>query len=202
MPFSEKIVGFFCILFLFSAATYGAKATAFEQFSARFTRTTYGSSIIGAIRAKKDKLRIEYTQDGKQVILIVRFDKGVIWNIMNESQHYYEMKSADSKDIPRITYYESKKREVKKTGSADISGYPCDILVYHYKEQSLGEMTQWIARSLKYPIKIEFKKGSVLEYSEELSEIKTGKQDDRFFEVPKGYTQFILPPQFDSLMNK
>lgn len=175
--------------------------TAFESFQAKFIRTRQGIADSGILFVKKNKIRIESVIDGRKSVLIVRFDKKTVWSLLDESEQYYEMSTKDNKDIPRIVFRESSIRQIREEGTATVQGFACVIVTISYKEAALGTLVHHRSKELKYPLVIEARRGSGVEYREELSSIRVGKQDDALFELPKGYTKFELPGHLDSMMN-
>jgi len=177
-----------------TAAAWSQQRTVFGQFSADSIGTMENEAHNGKIFVNQDRIRIESeSKEEEQGVMIIRLDKGVLWTLMPGEKTYMEMKSFDQAGIPKSEEELASIAEVKKMGSETVSGYPCEVTQYLYKERSQGVLTQWFSRKLNYTVKTELKKGSKLEMSQLLTNIKEGRQPDSLFEIPPGYKKFQLP---------
>lgn len=158
------------------------------EFSADVLENRRGTAITGKIFVKGDKVRRETTVAGRTRILILRQDKGVVWNLMPDQQKYIE--SANQRgvdwDSPEMTKQLEKVADRKDAGTETVNGYECDKVQYVYKNTGMGTRTHWIAKKLKYTIKMEHRAGTG-DMSSEFQNIKEGGVADSLFEIPPGY---------------
>ena len=118
---------------------------------------------------------------------ILRLDRKVSWILMPDNK-YMEVSLPFDPNQPQNQDF-----EMATIGQEKINGYDCDIIQYTYKKKSLGVLKQWVAKELKYAIKIESldSKGKVTSTTE-YKNISRGILDDSLFELPKGYSKFSL----------
>jgi outer membrane lipoprotein-sorting protein len=179
------VVGYFIIPSLSSAA----------EFSADMIHKTGEQTVKGKVYVKENKIRQEAVQDGEKGVVIIRMDKGLVWNLMPEEKMYMEMPSMG--DVANDPEYEKKLEEMaekKYLGKEKVAGYACKKYKYIYRDKSMGTLTQWFSEKLNYPIKTELsgQQGGV-EMLIEYTNIKEQKLPDSLFEIPSGYTKMSIP---------
>ncbi|HBK69493.1 MAG TPA: hypothetical protein DEB05_06350 [Firmicutes bacterium] len=175
-------------LFMVGVSTLTALAQELTEFKADFTTVeAKGKIISGTIYIKGDKIRQEVEEDGGTLVTILRLDRKVSWILMPDNK-YMEVSLPFDPNQPQNQDF-----EMATIGQEKINGYDCDIIQYTYKKKSLGVLKQWVAKELKYAIKIESldSKGKVTSTTE-YKNISRGILDDSLFELPKGYSKFSL----------
>ena len=166
------------------------------EFSATITRTVAGETTTGKTFISKNKMRDENMSGGKAGmagsagISIIRMDKGITWILM-ENKQYMEMETMDNQDLALMEKDSEKKFEIKSLGREKVNGYDCEVKQYIDKERKMGVTTMWYSPKLKYMVKNEHtgKEGKV-DFKQEMTAIKEGKQPTSLFEVPPGYVKF------------
>jgi outer membrane lipoprotein-sorting protein len=134
-------------------------------------------------------------KEGEKGVIIIRMDKGVMWNLMPEDKIYMEMPSVG--DVVNDPEYEKKLEEMaekKYLGKEKVSGYVCKKYKYIYHDKSVGTLTQWFSEKLNYPIKTEMRgqqgdTDMLIEYKN----IRERKLPNSLFEIPPGYTKISIP---------
>jgi hypothetical protein len=159
------------------------------EFSATVVRSVADRSFNGKMFFSKDKIRDESDNAGIKTVSIIRIDKGLCWVLMANNQ-YMEIASIDQKNLLPIEKQTGVKYEVKSLGRQTVNGFACDVKEYRYKEGDNGVTTQWYSPKLNYMIKTEHKKDGTVTFTQELTDIKSGKVDASLFEVPAGYVKF------------
>lgn len=86
-----------------------------------------------------------------------------------------------------------KKNKLKKTGTESIQGFKCDLYEGEIRGNEGSEPTPvkiWLSKKLDYPVKYEmFLPPPTGKVTSLLKNVKTGKQPDSLFAVPKGYVK-------------
>jgi len=170
------------------------------QFTADMIQIVKGKPDSQKISVNKDRMRVEKkNKKGATTVIIMRFDKGVTWTLMEKNQ-YMEMAGVSAKDVPTIKEKSEDVAEIKKLGEETVNGYPCEKTLCVFKDKSLGEVTQWISKKLMFAVKSETRRGGKVESSSELKNIKEGAPADSVFEIPPGYTKFEMPAGIGDMM--
>ncbi len=137
---------------------------------------------------RENASRMEMSQQGQQIITIVRFDRGVAWTLMPDQQMYMEtsLDPSAQRNVAAAMRDSGAQSETEMLGIEQVGGYQCQK--YRYRTTSQGQTytgTVWTALSLNgFPIKIvDDKSGAVIEYEN----IRLGPPDASLFEVPPGY---------------
>jgi negative regulator of sigma E activity len=176
-----------------SLVVWGGSATGAE-FSADIVEKMHGQQISGKVYVKGDKIRREAVRGGKEGVIIMRLDRKVVWNLMPDQKKYVEIPNMNPAqfDSPETRKELERIADRKELGTEKVSGYDCQKIQYVYHDKSLGTLTQWVAKKLKYPIKMEHK-GQAGEMSMEYRNIKEGSVSDSLFDLPKGYEKMEMP---------
>ncbi|MDY6842993.1 MAG: DUF4412 domain-containing protein [Thermodesulfobacteriota bacterium] len=177
---------FMCIV-VFTIGVFALSLYSFAQeISADFLMKEKGvqESIKGKIFIKRNNMRKELFMGQEKQVMIVRHDKGVIWNLMPKEKMYMEMPlQMDDKKFER--WSSEKESSAQYLGTETISGVLCKK--YQYAES--GEKTAvWVSDTFPFPIRVEHQSG-FLEYRN----IKKANIADSLFEIPPGYMKMSLP---------
>ena len=61
------------------------------EFSADMIHETDEGTVTGKVYIKGKKIRQEVVKEGEKAVMIMRLDKGIMWNLMPEERIYMEM---------------------------------------------------------------------------------------------------------------
>jgi hypothetical protein len=168
-------------------------AFAFD-FSSDMVSTSNGQKHTSKIYTQGKKFRMESPdQPGYN---IMRMDKNLMWMVMPDQKAYMEMKIDPSKQ-PRTEEKVEGEVSRKLVGNETIESRMTDKYEITYKDRErTTKMYQWIARDIKFPVKVAAIDGSwIVEYKN----IKIGSQPDPLFEVPAGYGKMNMPSMKDTM---
>ena len=165
------------------------------EFSADMIHKMGGETVKGKVYVKGNKIRQEVVKEGEEAVIIMRLDKGIIWNLMPEEKIYMEMPNLG--DVVNDPEYEKKLEEMadkKYLGKEKVNGYVCKKYKYIYRDKSMGTLTQWFYEKLNYPIKTEMGgQPGGMDMLIEYKNIKEKRLLDSLFEIPPGYTKMSIP---------
>lgn len=176
-------------LFLALALTFLAGSAQAAEFSAQVVTRTQMGEAKGKIYVKGTRIRNEMQWGGNRVGIFSP-EEQVIWFLMPEAQAYMEMPLGGEGSQGLITLPKDPGR-LKHLGTETVNGYLTDK--YESDMEIAGRtyrQTVWVARELKFPIKMKSADGSMyVEYRD----IKEGPQPDGLFQVPEGYRKIGMP---------
>lgn len=147
-------------------------------------------------------LRMEGTEQGKQSIVIMRSDCGLMWSVVPDQQMYLEINFAaltkgfgglaGGQNIANATRMPDAKIDRQSLGSEQVGQYMCDkyrITVTTDKGSYVG--TMWAARQLNgFPVKwLDNQTGTTMEFRD----VDLGPQNPSLFVPPAGYRKMTMP---------
>lgn len=160
-----------------------------QEFSADIVMKSEGKTMMGKMFSQSDKVRHEFSEEGRKAISIMRVDKKVIWMVMPEEKMYMEMPFGPQEQVMASKVEGEVER--KLVGTDTIDGHPSEKYLITYKSQGqTHKVYQWIAKDLKFPIKTEAVDGK---WSMEFKNVRLGSQAANLFEIPQGYQKFDMP---------
>ena len=144
--------------------------------------------------------RREMSQGGMNMIMIVRHDKKVIWNLMPEDKMYMEMAMKESSDKTDMSAY---KIEQTPLGQETLDGQSMNkskIVMTHSSGSKMGGF-MWTTKDgiLAKIDAIAVDKGSKDRFKMVQTNIKVGKQPPELFEIPKGFQAMNMGGMGDML---
>ena len=165
------------------------------EFSADMIHKMGGETVKGKVYVKGNKIRQEVVKEGEEAVIIMRLDKGIIWNLMPEEKIYMEMPNlGDVANDPEYIKKIEEMAEKKYLGKEKVNGYVCKKYKYIYRDKSMGALTQWFSEKLNYPIKTEMGgQAGGMDMLIEYKNIKEKGLQDSLFEIPPGYTKMQIP---------
>jgi hypothetical protein len=189
------------------AGPTGAAATApgwnfmGRSFSSTMVVTANGRTMQMKYYVTPGAVRMEMAQNGTQMIMIMRIDCQVMWNIMPQQQMYMEMNIANltrglggagGQNVVNAMSMPDTKVDREKIGSEQVGQYMCDK--YHFTvttKNGTYSGTMWAARQLNdFPVKlVDDKTGATTEFRD----INLGAQDASLFQPPSGYRKMTMP---------
>lgn len=163
------------------------------EFSADMLQTFKGKTENGKIYVKGKMIRMDMTKKGEERIIILDMNKKISYVLMPKDKIYIETTVGGemSAATANIDVQETQ-GTWKELGTETINGYLCDKRLFIYKDKSKGELTQWMAKKLTYPIK-SYYKSKEGEMTTEYKNIKEGGVPDSLFKIPAGYTKMNMP---------
>lgn len=161
------------------------------EFSADTVMTHKEGVTTAKIYSKTDKFRTEM-KSPKEVIIITRIDKKVIWNIMPQQKMYMEMPfDMNMRNKPKVEEKFEGETDRKHVGNETVDGHPAKKYLITYKlDNTQNQVYQWWATDINFPVKSAAVDGS---WVQEFKNIKMGHQPDSLFEVPSGYQKMQIP---------
>lgn len=169
-------------------------AAAAAEFSADAITTVAGHVMRGKVYVKGNNMRQEITAGGMTTITILRPDKRVMWHLQPAQKTYMEMAGSKMKG----SYGPGWEKEIEKLavrkslGTEMMNGQLCDKAFYTYRDKTMGTMTLWVSKRLKFPVKM-VGKSSQGSMTMEHKNIKETKLPNSLFEVPAGYKKMAMP---------
>jgi len=161
------------------------------EFSAQMVLKNEGLVMPGKIYVKDDKMRQEFQDDKGHTVTIVRGDKKVAWVILPREKAYLELPLGANLpgqflQLPKDTVTQ------RLVGTEQLGGYEVDRYEITVRGKTGGVMRQtfWVAKKLGLPIKMVC---AERKFSLEYKDIRESKQEDRLFEIPKGYKKVAAP---------
>jgi len=159
-----------------------------KEFAADMVVQSRGETVSSKIYVKNSKYRIETTEDGQEIIIIV--DQGInLTKVLNvNDKSYIEMPCDDMRSLANDPFQSLKATidtpgiEKKALGSETVSGIECDKFVLLWGGSKF--YTYWMSGKYDFPMKI------ILGESEKIVELKNIKEsaiDDGLFELPDGF---------------
>jgi len=176
----------------------GTLASAAE-FKADIVQKVGGDTIYQKLFVKNDMERNEISAPTGKQLIIVRFDKRVVWVLNQTNKTYAETPISPKVRMgslwPQLAKFN---KSVKKVGTETVKGYVCDkyrlngaIKTLDGKSSSANGMS-WVSQKLNRDMKADMSTNAV-KVIVEVQSVKEGKQPDSLFEIPKGYKKASVP---------
>lgn len=150
-------------------------------------------------------IRMETEQNGKQSIVIMRTDCGLMWTIMPQQKMYMEIDFGAFKSLAKglggtpggsnvtnAVRMPDAKFTREKIGTEQLGPYFCDKYRFTViSESKTYSGVMWAARQLNgFPVKwLDERTGNTIEYRD----IDLGPQNPSLFEPPAGYRKMTMP---------
>jgi Zn-dependent protease with chaperone function/outer membrane lipoprotein-sorting protein len=163
-----------------------------QPFSADMV-TTHGKRTMRAkLYARPQAFRMEMQEQGTQVIMIMRFDRQVVWMLMPPERMVMEQPLQPVKDFTQAAMEPDAQVDREFLGVETAGPYLCRkyrVRVTHRGESYTG--LQWSADELNgFVVKMmDEKSGATVEYQN----INLGAPDASLFEIPPGYSKMTMP---------
>jgi hypothetical protein len=159
------------------------------EFSADMIVTEGGKLMTNKIFVKDSKYRMETTEDGQEIIIIVDQEANLTRVLNVNDKCYIEMPCDDMRSLMNDPFQSLKVTidtpgiEKKDLGSETVSGIECDESVLLWGGSEF--YTYCMSRKHDFPIKIVQGKSEMVA---ELKNIKESVIDEVLFELPEGYS--------------
>lgn len=139
------------------------------------------------------KERREMSQGGMNTIMIMRYDKKMMWTVMPEDKMYMESAMKASSDKSDLSGYQI---EQTPLGQETLNGQSMNkskILMTHSSGSKMGGFMWTTKEGILAKIDaIAIEKGSKDRFKMEQANIKVGKQPADLFEIPKGFEKMDM----------
>ncbi len=184
------VVGFLSI------APVQAMQPASVEYSADWSMETADGASKAKIYHAPNMERREMDDGGEKMIMIMRRDKKVAWNLMPSERMYMEMKISD----PKVSKNDPMNYDVEQTtvGPETINGVKTtkSKIIMKEKKPNGSKMGGfwWMTKEgvmMKLDV-ISVEKGKKDRMKMELDKLKIGKQDSALFEIPSGYSKMDM----------
>ena len=183
----------FFVLIVSSARVPAAGLADRRDYSADMVITTSHGTMNSKVYAKGAKQRMENKIEGKETIIISRFDKKIAWMCMQDQMMCMEMPlNMKKEDIQSRLNDPNVKVEKEFIGTETVEGHPTKK--YHVTILKNGQKENsgflWEASDLQnFPVKYqsEDKETTIL-----WKNISFGGVSDSLFEIPKGYEKMDM----------
>ncbi|MEW6330601.1 MAG: DUF4412 domain-containing protein [Pseudomonadota bacterium] len=181
---------------LLVAAPALATPPANVEYSADWSMETAEGAVKGKIYQAPNKERREMNNDGEKMVMIMRRDKKMAWNLMPSERMYMEMKMSD----PKVGRDDPMNYDVEQTtvGPDTVNGVKTtkSKIIMKEKKPNGAKMGGfwWMTKDnimMKLDV-IAVDKGKKDRMKMELDNLKIGKQDASLFEVPSGYSKMDM----------
>ena len=189
----------FCLTGILSSSIYPEKMGQPNiEFSADEVMETAEFKMESKIYKAINKERKETNMAGHKSIMIMRFDKKVIWQLMPDQKMYMEKKM--EQDDPKNKMEDPTALDIEKTevGPETINGLSCikyKIITTSKDGTKMGGF-MWIATKEQVMVKMDAiakSEKSKNRVKIELKNIKFDKQPSSLFEIPPEYTKMVMP---------
>ena len=166
------------------------------EYSADWSMDTADGASKAKIYHAPNKERREMDDGGEKMIMIMRRDKKLAWNLMPSERMYMEMKISD----PKVSKNDPMNYDVEQTtiGPETINGVKTtkSKIIMTEKKPNGSKMGGfwWLTKDgvmMKLDV-ISVEKGKKDRMKMELANLKIGRQDSALFEIPSGYTKMDM----------
>lgn len=166
------------------------------EYSADWSMETADGAFKAKVYQAPNKERREMDDGGEKMIMIMRRDKKIAWNLMPSERMYMEMKLSD----PKVSKNDPMNYDVEQTvvGPDTVNGVKTTKSKVIMKEKKPNGAKMggfwWTTREgimMKLDV-ISVEKGKKDRMKMELDNLKIGKQDASLFEVPSGYSKMDM----------
>ena len=179
---------------------WAAPALAMQPANVEYSADWSMETADGAFKAKvyqaPNKERREMDDGGEKMVMIMRRDKKMAWNLMPSERMYMEMKISD----PKVSKNDPMNYDVEQTtvGPETINGVKTTkskIIMKEKKPNGSKMGGFWWTTKEGIMMKLDVlsvDKGKKDRMKMELDNLKIGKQDPALFEIPSGYSKMDM----------
>ena len=170
-------------------------STLAAEFSADMVVVDGGNTATNKIYVKDSKYRIETTEDGQEIIVIVDQEANLTRVLNVNDKAYIEMPCDDMRSLSNDPFQalkvtiETPGIETKALGSETVNGIECDKTVLLWG----GSEFYTYCMSQKYDFPVKIVRGDS-EMVAELTNVVESAVDDGLFELPEGFSAMEETP--------
>jgi Domain of unknown function (DUF4412) len=166
-----------------------------RSFSADQIHTMSGKTKTTKVHASPNAMRMEGEEKGKKSIVIMRFDRKVMWSLMPDQKMYVELPWASQAEW--ASWAEGAQVQRQPLGMEQVGAYSCEkSRVQVTLQGKVYTSLEWAAKELNgFVVKTQDEKG---QWSNEYQNVQLGPQDPSLFEVPGDYKKLGLGGMFQN----
>jgi hypothetical protein len=163
------------------------------SFSADQIHTMGGKTKTSKVHATPGAMRLEGEDKGKKSIVIMRFDRKVMWSLMPDQRMYVELPWASQSEW--ASWVAGAEVQRQSLGTEQVGAYLCEkSRVQVTLQGKVYTSLEWTAKQLNgMVVKTQDEKG---QWSTEYQNVLLGPQDPSLFEVPADYKKLSLGGMF------
>ncbi len=163
------------------------------SFSADQIHTMGGKTKTSKVHATPGAMRLEGEDKGKKSIVIMRFDRKVMWSLMPDQRMYVELPWASQSEW--ASWVAGAEVQRQSLGTEQVGAYLCEkSRVQVTLQGKVYTSLEWTATQLNgMVVKTQDEKG---QWSTEYQNVQLGPQDPSLFEVPADYKKLSLGGMF------
>lgn len=170
-----------------------AQTPSWRPFSADYVATAEGERVVGKTYVSENAMRQELERQGQASIIIIRFDRNVMWTILPAQRMYMEIPTGSARDLSEAIRDPNAKVERELLGNEKVGAYTCAKYRVRVTEPQGKTYSgiQWAAKELDgLIVKIQDDQtGGTVEYQN----VRLGPPDPALFEAPAGYQKTAMP---------
>ena len=154
------------------------------EFSATMIMEEKRAVTRARIFCAKGKQRMEEIGEGKDGVVITRYDKELVWMLTATDREYMEIPLDEARLNPLLADKTIIKHERMFRESVDGRPAVKVKVTVKYKDGARESMYIWQAGGIEFPLKAQALDGS---WCYTLTDLELKKQNPAIFEVPRGY---------------
>ena len=190
-----------------SALAFDLNTDFFGQTSAYSATQTMASgrdSFSAEVHKEGEKLRMNLTEQGQNISMIMRGDKETNYMLMHDMGMFQEVKNKRIEQYRQDT--DMRFENQKKVRSESANGYPATVYTADFVngEGKQGSGTFWVTRDnivVRAVLETQERR-KMVESTMNLTNLQVGDQPDELFEVPSNYKSFGLGGLFSNAMRQ
>lgn len=165
------------------------------SFSADQVHTMGNKTKTLKVHGTANAMRMEGEDKGKKSIVIMRFDRKVMWSLLPDQKMYVELPWASQAEW--ATWMKGAEVQRQPLGTEQVGAYLCDkSRVQVTLNGKVYTSLEWAAKQLNgFVVKTQDEKG---QWSNEYQNVQLGPQDPSLFEVPADYKKLSLGGMFNN----
>lgn len=199
----KKVTGLFALVVMFLYLPFIVRAMQKEwveptvEYSADSYIETEDMMVKAKVYHAQGKERREHEVEGEKSIMIIRFDKRLIWTLLPDAMMYMEIKMIEGNKENRddLSNYKIEETVVGEDVVNGIKTTKSKIILTNKKTgEKLGGFW-WVSKEgivVKMDV-IAVDQGSKTRIKQELKNLQIGRQDPKLFEIPDGYSRMSMP---------
>lgn len=177
---------------LLSAASQAMQAPEVE-YGGYLSFETQEGVMQGPAAWARDRERREFIMDGASVVMIIRRDRNLMWNLFPDTKMYVEMSLDDPKQDDGDDLADYVIEQADNVGSETINGVATTrskMVMRHPNGEKLGGFFWRTDDGILMKMDaLAVEKDSKARIKLELSDLVVGTQDPTLFELPAGYSK-------------
>jgi len=192
----ENFFGWLTIMFFFGVVLSNhATPSMAGEFSADMIQGKQGKTTENKIYVKEDLYRIDATEDGQDIIIIVDQKKGITRVLVPDKKIFLEIENKNPRSMMnnpiQALRFTAERYSIQPVGSETVDGYDCEKK--HVSGQGQDLVTSWESKKLGFPIKIINHLSN--DMFVELKNIQEDSVQDNLLQTPEGFKKVEKMPE-------